>query len=227
MSEHAEEKKRGAPAWFVSFGDMITLILTFFILLVTLGPKTDPGNAAKTIGSLEYELQSHGLPGLMSGDEKAAIFDRVRARFGLPPEDDPDRIEAGVDAANTELLRVQALERLKGTREVRLDGLLTFPTGSDQLSREQIKTLERRLAELTPSSGELLLIECRGDGLTDDLAELRLAHARAKAVAAYLLAEGAFPRSRLQVRIPADSPAGNRARAGRVDARLLIPLVPR
>jgi flagellar motor protein MotB len=107
-----------------------------------------------------------------------------------------------------------------------MDGLLTFPTGSEQLSREQIKVLDHRLAELTPASGELLLIECRGDGLTDDLAELRLAHARAKAVTAYLLAEGSFPRSRLQVRIPADSPASNRMRAGRVDARLLIPLVP-
>ena len=29
-------KKKGAPGWMVSFGDMMTLILTFFILLVSL-----------------------------------------------------------------------------------------------------------------------------------------------------------------------------------------------
>ena len=36
MASRPEEKKAGPPAYMVSFGDMMTLILTFFILLVSM-----------------------------------------------------------------------------------------------------------------------------------------------------------------------------------------------
>ncbi|MEY2786429.1 MAG: hypothetical protein RL277_2641 [Planctomycetota bacterium] len=222
-----EEPKAPIPAWLVSFGDMMTLILTFFILLVALAPTQDAVKVAKGVGSFEIALRGHGMPGLLSGDEKMAIFDRVRARFGLPPEDDPDRIDASLDAAKVELLRVQSIERMKGSQEVRNEDFVRFEPGSALLTKRQLEAIDRRGAELAPTSGELLLIEAYGDGNADTEADLRLALARARAVVDHLLLTQEFPRSRVQVRVPSQPGLYGPARAGRVDARLLIPLVPR
>lgn len=219
-----EEPKAPIPAWLVSFGDMMTLILTFFILLVALAPTQDPVNVVKGLGSFEIALRGHGLPGLLSGDEKVAIFDRIRARFGLPPEDDPERIDASVEAAQLELLRVQTIERLTDSQELRLDNLVRFPAGSALLTDQHLDTLEGRGAEVVPAAGELLILEGHGDGGLDEAADMRLAYARARAVADQLLATQEFSRARLQLRVPS---VHDPARAGQVDARLMIPVTPR
>ena len=44
-------KKKGSPAYLVSFGDMMTLILCFFILLVAMAKERQTGLMAKGIGS--------------------------------------------------------------------------------------------------------------------------------------------------------------------------------
>lgn len=222
-----EEAKAPIPAWLVSFGDMMTLILTFFILLVALAPTQDAVKVAKGVGSFEVALRGHGLPGLLTGDEKMAIFDKVRARFGLPPEDDPDRIDASLEVAHVELLRVQSLERMKASQELRVEDVVRFAGGSTLLTKQQVETLDHRGAELVPAGGELLLIEAYGDGGSDAEADLRLAHARGRAVMEHLVESQEFPRSRVQVRVPSDPGSFGPARAGRVDARLLIPVTPR
>ncbi len=221
-----EDPKPGIPAWLVSFGDMMTLILTFFILLVALAPTQDAIKVAKGIGSFEVALRGHGMPGMLTGDEERAIFDKVRARFGLPPEDDPDRIDASIEASKLELLRVESIERLKGSQELRIEDVVRFSPGSAVLTGKQQEAIERRGAELAPGTGELLLIEAYGDGGGDVDADLRLAHARGRAVMEHLTGTQEVPRARVQIRVPSDPGLYGPARSGRVDARLLLPLTP-
>ena len=56
--------KEGAPAWMVSFGDMMTLILTFFILLVSMSKTQQVGLVATGVGS--FLLATGGPPRIPS-----------------------------------------------------------------------------------------------------------------------------------------------------------------
>ncbi len=68
-------KGKGAPAYMVSFGDMMTLILCFFILLVSMSEERHHGLVAKGLGSFIVAIKSHGLDGIMSAQEKQGVFD--------------------------------------------------------------------------------------------------------------------------------------------------------
>lgn len=64
----SEDSPRGAPEWFVSFADMMTLLLTFFIMLVSFSEpkKDDKFNAV--IEQLQKQFGKHDAPfGLASG----------------------------------------------------------------------------------------------------------------------------------------------------------------
>ncbi|MCB9881116.1 MAG: hypothetical protein H6834_04940 [Planctomycetes bacterium] len=74
LSQTPEAQHASAtPSWLVSFGDMMTCILTFFILLCTLAREREPGNVAAGIGSFIQRLDALGLPGLMPNPRQAEV----------------------------------------------------------------------------------------------------------------------------------------------------------
>ena len=117
-----DETKKGAPLWMVSFGDMMTLILTFFILLVSLGSEQQGGLIAQGLGSFLVNRETFGLPGLMDREERITVFNNVRRRFQLPPEEDPERAVAAREASSLELLSADAVEALRAAGTARAPG---------------------------------------------------------------------------------------------------------
>jgi len=91
--EEPEDKKASIPGWLVSFGDMMTLILTFFILLVSLASTQDAGLMASALGTFDLRLKSSPMPEEISGQEQRQSLDETRARFNLPPVNAEDRAE--------------------------------------------------------------------------------------------------------------------------------------
>ena len=125
MAKFKEEPKVGPPAYMVSFGDMMTLILTFFILLISMSKEQNIGLIAQGVGSFIIAIESQGLPGIMPANEKQEVFEFTRRRCNLPPEEDPERREDHRDAADLELLKARALKALRAFAALDLQTLMS------------------------------------------------------------------------------------------------------
>lgn len=216
-------RKKGAPNYMVSFGDMMTLILCFFILLVSMAKERKAGMMAKGLGSFVVTLKSHGLTGVLSGDEKQEIFDQVRRRFNLPPETDPERRTEHSEASTKELLRAEALEALQPHREVRTPRVAAFRTSSSSLDAQSRAYLDQLASTLLPRRGQLLVLEGHADDSAPNQTPTQLAHSRALAVRNYLIEEHNFPEARVDARIWLAEILTSGADTRSVDARLVTP----
>lgn len=81
MTKKAKFEKPGVPAYLMSFGDMMTLILTFFILLVSMASEQKAGFVAAGTGSFIQAINSLGLPGLMKSGKKPITLGERQAHY--------------------------------------------------------------------------------------------------------------------------------------------------
>ncbi len=202
MGSKPPEKKQGPPAYMVSFGDMMTLILTFFILLVSMSKEQAPGLVADGLGSFVVQLESHGLDGMLSGAERQAIHDEFRQRFGLPPK--PEDAEPAIwDMSSTkELLRTEAAEALRPHGEVAQPNLAIFEPDSSTLTYEATRYLDSLASTLRPREGQVLILEghAADSGGLDPMADRTLSYQRARAVRKYLLETHDYVDTRVEAR---------------------------
>ena len=218
-------KTKGAPAYLVSFGDMMTLILCFFILLVAMSKERNYGLMARGIGSFVLQVKSMGLTGVLDAHEKQEIFSQMRRRFNLPPEDDPERQAGHEEAALSELIRAEDLENLEPHDEVRQPRLASFETDSAKLTPASRTYIDALVDTLRPRGAQVLSLEGHAQDAGENFGydSARLAHARAAAVAAYLVDEHGFDPRRVRAKAWfTELDRGGSASRG-VDARLIIP----
>ncbi len=225
MGKFKPAPKASPPAYMVSFCDMMTLILTFFILLVSMSREQEAGLVAKGVGSFIIAIKSHGLDGIMSGQQKQHVFENIRRKFNVPQDVDPERLEDIQEASTQELLRAEQLEALLPHEELTYPGVVRFAPDSAELPPEGAAYLQGLAPSLLPRARQTLLVEGHaGDaGPAHDGDDRRLASLRALAVRRYLIEELGFAPNRVEARawlkeLPTD---GQENRA--VDLRLLTP----
>jgi len=85
VSDHDEPSGPGVPPWLISFGDMMTLFLCFFIILTTMAPKPDAGLIAAGVGNFVDVLEGSGVGGALDGNARLEKVNDFRQRFGLKP----------------------------------------------------------------------------------------------------------------------------------------------
>lgn len=213
-------KKKGAPAYMVSFGDMMTLILCFFILLVSMAKDQDYGLMAKGIGSFVMSVRTMGLTGILDSSEKERIFDEMRRRFNLPPEPDPERLASHDEASAQELTRAELVEAMQPRPERTIAQVAVFEAGSAtplNASRAYLRELED---VLRPHSGEVLVLE--GHALESGRPDALLAQQRAETVRDLLIHDHGFAADRIEVRTWFDEPDLQGKEVRSVDARLVL-----
>jgi chemotaxis protein MotB len=192
-----EDPPAGVPEWVVTFGDMMSLLLTFFIMLVSLseikqderfqamieslreqfGHETSPLSAAPG----KYRPRNAELAQLASMG-RAMRLDILRGgqRVRAPTGDEP------------------AIQQRRPGMRTSVGGWVTFASGSAELSDEARSQLQRLVGELqgTPQKIEIrghteLQPRPDGDAYADNW---ELAYARSRAVLAFLVQQGIDPR---------------------------------
>jgi len=192
MEEEAPKVAKGAPMWVVTFGDLMSLLLCFFVLLLSFSEmdrqkyKQVAGSMEKAFG-VQRQVRVMDIPKgmtLISQDFNQEILEtRLKEEIGK-------EIDKMVSSDLEEYQGQISVEETGEGIVVRLMGESTFDSGKDEV-REKLKPLLRNVAQLLESDAGDIVIA----GHTDDVpvrsgpfkSNLRLSIARAAAVADYLL----------------------------------------
>ena len=216
MSAFREEPKAGPPAYMVSFSDMMTLILTFFILLVSLAHEQSFGLLADGVGSFRIALQSHGVRGLLEESDRKAIFENQRRRFNLPARLESQAMVRPEDASEFEILKAESVDALLPHDELTFPAVSACSDESTEISAETARYVTTLAESLKPARGQLLVLEGHapaGDRL--------LAWRRADALRTHLITEHGFKPDRVEAR--AWMTELEDSAQDTVDARLITP----
>ncbi len=189
------ECPKGAPMWMVTFGDLMSLLLCFFVLLLSFST-TDPAMYKEVAGSLEKAF------GVQREDLTLEIpkgIDIISRDFN-PPFSVDVILEKIKSAIKLELIKGEIdVEALNDRVVLRLKDEITFPPGSDKL-REKAKIILdkiRTIIETVPGDVSV-------EGHTDNTpvrgpfeSNWHLSAARAATVVTYLLREHSIDPQRM------------------------------
>ena len=220
---HEHDHGPGTPPWLISFGDMMTLFLCFFIMLVTMAKTQDAGMMAKGLGPFVASLEMTGDDGAMRGSEVAAAINRYRTRFGLDPLSEEELLtghESPKDAGEIEkLVRSAMRSSLVSPHPL----IARFSETSYELSEDARHYLDLLADSLRPGQGQVLVLEGHADDGDDAYDNGLLALRRARAVSEYFIEEHGFVSVRVEPRAwPRETKKGSSSRA--VDALLVQPV---
>lgn len=186
--------EKGAPRWMTTFGDLMSLLLCFFVLLLSFSEmdrqkyKVVAGSMEKAFGMQRKknvsESPRHGLEIIAKDFNQEAIATRVKEFVGQELEENFDELygkiadDIEIEAGNDQVI-------------IRLMGESTFDSGKARIKTE-LKPMILRI-------GQILANEATGDiiiaGHTDNVpvrggpfqSNLKLSIARAATVAQFLL----------------------------------------
>jgi chemotaxis protein MotB len=203
--EDEEPQEEGAPAWVVTFGDMMSLLLTFFVLLLSFSE----------VDAVKYRALSESL-------REAFGIHRGQTVFNNPQESQKEETRKGTSGELFDSLKSIIPQSFPGAMPnqrdgestvVRVPGTLLFESGKATLKPEMLDSLRKMVDLLKSKPGVVLQVE----GHTDDVpirtvqfaSNWELSTSRAIAVIRFFMAEG-IPAERLSA-------------AGYADSRPLVP----
>jgi chemotaxis protein MotB len=188
------EKKtdQGAPRWVVTFGDLMSLLLCFFVLLLSFS-NMDKQKYKQVAGSMEkaFGVQRKikvmdipkGIKMIAKDFDQEVLATRIKEDLGK-------EIDELIQDELSELKDQVSIEASENEVIIRLMGESTFDSGKAEI-KPRLKPLLRKVAQvLYTSQGDIVIA-----GHTDNVpilkgpyqTNLRLSTARASAVAEYFI----------------------------------------
>jgi chemotaxis protein MotB len=191
MAKKKKEGPAGAPAWMVTYGDMMTLLLCFFVILVAMSEIKEDRKYEDVVRSIREAFGFVGGVGALPTDmvPRTSLLDKtLEASRPYEPNNVGDSQQEGIHGKSFRITQVR-----EGVA-VAYGGTITFerfdtklsPRGSEQVSK---------IADLL--RGHNTKIEIRGHATSEPLPAdsphrdaYDLSYGRARAVAEALIGQG-------------------------------------
>jgi len=197
----------GIPEWVVTYGDMMSLLLTFFILLAAFSELKKEDEYEKVVTAVKEAFGSTGGIGIMpSKDMPLRSMIQTLEEMAKKSFDQSNVSQSSAKGAAGSEVKVT---RVQDGMMFTLGGSLGFEPGSAELlpgAREPLMEISRLLR------GRENKVEIRGHAATKTLPENSpfkdlwdLSYARAKAVKDFLVVEGGLRKEVMEVVAVADT----------------------
>jgi chemotaxis protein MotB len=192
VDQNGKKIELGAPKWVVTFGDLMSLLLCFFVLLLSFS-EMDKQKYKQVAGSLEkaFGVQRKnrmmeipkGMKMIARDFDQEAIATRIKDDLGK-------EIDDLIKNQLSDLKEQISIEAGENEVVIRLMGESTFDSGKAEI-RNQLKPLLQKIAStLHGTQGDIMIA-----GHTDNVpvhggpykSNLRLSAGRASAVAEYFI----------------------------------------
>ena len=155
-----EEEATGAPAWIVSFTDMITLLLAFFVMLLALAQEQDPDLFLLGQGSFRRSIAGLGIPNILFGKEHKIEGQSRKRRYSI---EEAMRItrQRVIDPKDDLIRQVfselkQSMETTTGEGESRPRNIITIATVFSPSSASLTPQISRELGLLAANFAQNL-----------------------------------------------------------------------
>jgi chemotaxis protein MotB len=201
--EPAEVVEEGAPLWVVTFGDLMSLLLCFFVLLLSFSE----------MDRQKYKELSGSMQDAFGVQRKKQVFDIPKGQKIIAKNFDQEAITLSQETDILEQVRKAILDSFGNSDgliefdadeykiRIRLMGESTFNSGSADI-RDSMKPLLATIAEVFRKNGENIIIAGHTDNVplipgSQFKTNLQLSMARAASVADFFLSEGSIAPARI------------------------------
>ncbi len=201
MAKRKPVQKPGVPDWVLTYGDLMSLLLCFFILLAAFSELKKPREYIKVIESIQEALGFRGGQGVMSSTNQ--MRKQMQMQLGIDPARNP---ETQNDRDQTRADNITGFDPAtsvihEGSRFAQ-GGSVMFTAGSPELDERAKSMLRDEVAPLIRGQRYISLVVGHAWGFEDKASGLSfddLAYQRARNVKDFLVRECAIDDEILRV----------------------------
>ena len=192
-----EEPKQSAPAYIVTFSDMVTLLLTFFVLLITLAETQNEDMVKRGQSSFKKAIADFGISGFLFSKHMEPQFEHPKVKYHIDQgKDEPqDRsIDAQTEMLRRTIMRLEEMMRISPSQITSSFNsfIITdihFDSGSHSLDNAAKKSLSdycRQIQESLNTEKNLLYVVGLAGSEPSEKQQWILSACRAQTVADFL-----------------------------------------
>lgn len=188
-----EEPPAGLPGWLATYSDMVTLLLTFFVMLMAMANFEDSAKVSAVVESIKEALGVDGFDAALLGSLDAeSLAEEFRREENLQPMVARLR-QAMSEHLSDELVRITHQEN---EVRLRLDDRVFFRPGSTTLHPSAYAIIADIAGVISQHESELV-VEGHSDASGDEKSNWDLSALRAVAVVRAVQSRGPVPGDQL------------------------------